>query len=260
MDAQAPPTGSRGRTIAFRVVAGIFGAIVVISNIVFTVPVFTDESEKVHSFHVLGVFPMSTLLIGFPLIVLAIRPNDVVALRVAWAAVIGAVIASLIGEDVVAGSYFIAPVVLIVLTVLAPTRRELVRLGSPNIAMLCLALVAAIPAIVYAWDNARMMLQGDPMNDPTGHWKFHHWSGIGGAALGLVLAAAVVAFRDEQDRMWTWLVGLCVMLFGVVGIIYANDARYPSSIGTWWGVVTLFVGIAYIVVAEVSARSEASEP
>jgi hypothetical protein len=50
------------------------------------------------------------------------------------------------------------------------------------------------------------------------------------------------------------------MLFGVVGIIYANDARYPSSIGTWWGVVTLFVGIAYIVVAEVSARSEASEP
>ena len=260
MDAQLEPTVSRGRLIAFRVIAGIFGAVVVIANIAFTMPVFTDQSEKVHSFHDLGAFPASTFLIGFPLIVLAIRPNDVVALRVAWAAGIGAVIASLMGEDVISGSYYLAPIVLVVLTVLAPTRSQLVKLGSPNIAMLCLALIAAIPAIVYAWDNARMMLQGDPMNDPTGHWKYHHWSGIAGAALGLVLAAAVVAFRHEEDRMWTWLVGLSVMLFGVVGLLYADDVRYPSSIGAWWGVVTLFVGIAYIVVAEVSGRRETVAP
>jgi protein-S-isoprenylcysteine O-methyltransferase Ste14 len=65
----------------------------------------------------------------------------------------------------------------------------------------------------------------------------------------------VVSFRTEGDRMWTWIVGLSVMLFGVVGITYADDRLYPSSIGSLWGVLALFVGLAYLVVAEVSTRT-----
>jgi hypothetical protein len=122
--------------------------------------------------------------------------------------------------------------------------------------MLCLAILAAIPAIVYAWDNARIMLQGDPMHDVTGHWEFHHWSGIAGAALSLVLVGVVVAFRHRGDRLWVWMAGLSAMWFGAAGVIFADDVRYPSSVGTLWGILTLFVGLVYIVVGEVSARSE----
>jgi hypothetical protein len=258
MDAR-PEKSPRGTTIAFRIVAGLFAALWILSTLRFSIVVFTDEREKVHSFHSLGVFPTYVFLLGFALVILAIQPSDVVALRVAWAGTIGSVVASLIGQDFISGTYFVAPVVLIVLTILAPTRRELLRFGSPNVALLSLAIIAAIPVIVYTWDNARMMLLGDPVTDVTGHWEFHHWSGIGGAALGLVLSAAVVAFRTQGDRMWTWIVGLSVMIFGVVGIVYADAARYPSSIGSLWGVLALFGGLVYIVVAEVSGRPAAAE-
>jgi len=142
------------------------------------------------------------------------------------------------------------------LTVLAPTRNDLLRFGSPNVAMLSLAIVAAIPAIVFAWDNARIMLQGDPMNDMSGHWKYHHWSGVAASALGVVLAAIVVSFRSPGDRMWAWVVGFATMLFGLAGIIFSDAVRYPSSIGTLWGVGVFFVGLVYLVVAEVSSRAD----
>jgi len=254
MDAPSTRTAGRGRVIAFRIVAAIFGVILIISNAAFGLSSLFDDTQKVHSFHNLAPFFIYTLLVAVPLIVLAIRPTDVVALRVAWAVMIGAVIASLMGEDVISGSYFIGPVVLVILTVLAPMRGDLLRFGSPNVAMLCLAVIAAIPAIVYAWDNARIMLDGNPATDVTGHWKNHHWSGIAGVVLGLVVAAAVVAFRQRGDRMWVWLVGLSAMLLGLTGIAYSNDTLYPSSIGTLWGFGALFVGLVYIVVGEVTTR------
>ena len=230
---------------------------VIVSNIAFSVPQFFSETDKVHSFHDLASMPAFLILLGFALIVMALRPDDVVALRVAWAVALGMVIAGLIGQDFISGSYFFNVIVLIVLTVLAPTRNDLLRFGSPNLAMLSLAIVAAIPAIVFAWDNARIMLQGDPMNDMSGHWKYHHWSGVAASALGVVLAAIVVSFRSPGDRMWAWVVGFATMLFGLAGIIFSDAVRYPSSIGTLWGVGVFFVGLVYLVVAEVSSRADA---
>jgi hypothetical protein len=94
----------------------------------------------------------------------------------------------------------------------------------------------------------------------SGHWKNHHWSGIAGVALGLVLAAVAVTFRQHGDRLWVWMVGLSAMLLGLTGIVYADVVRYPSSIGTAWGVLTMFVGLVYIVVGEVGDRAAVGAP
>lgn len=255
MEETAPTTASRGRVLAFRIVAGVAGVLLGVANIFYGAAPIFDETQRVHSFHTLVPLWVYSLLVSVPLIVLAFVPEDVVALRVPWAVAIGTVIASLIGEDVVSGSYFVVPIILLVVTILAPTRGQLLRFGSPNIAMLSLAAIAAIPVMVYAWDNARRMLDMDPASDLSGHWKFHHWSGIAGAMLGLVLAAVIVAFRGRGDRLWPWMVGLAAMLVGVTGIVYADDVRYPSSIGTWWGVIALFAGIVYIAIAEISDRA-----
>jgi hypothetical protein len=252
----SPPTVSRGRLLAFRSIAGVFGLVVIVSGLVFTLPAFFSEQDKVHSFHDLASEPSLLVLIGFALVVMVLRPDDVVALRVAWAVALGTIVAGLLGHDLLSGTYYLTPVVLIVLTILAPTRSELVRFGAPNVAMLSLSILAAIPAIVFAWDNARIMLQGDPMTDMTGHWKYHHWSGVAASALGVVIAAAVVSFRTPGDRMWTWIVGMSAMMFGLAGIVFSDAVRYPSSIGALWGVLVLFVGLVYIVVAEVSSRAE----
>lgn len=257
MDTQTAPTVSRGRVLAFRIVAGVFGALTFLLTIGGDVSVLTTEKDKVHSFHLLGSLPVYVLLTSLPLVVLAIRPMDVVALRVAWGTAIGTTIAAIIGQDLFSGLFVIAPVVLLILTFLAPMRSELLRFGAPTIALLSLAVVGAIPALIYAWDNARIQLQMDPSMDMTGHWSGHHWSTIAGAALALVVVGAILAFRRPGDRMWIWSGGLAAMLFGLAGIIFSDDGRYPSSIGALWGVLVLFVGLVYIVVAEVSGGANA---
>jgi len=258
MDTQSAPTVSRGRVLAYRIIAGIFGVFIIISNLAFSVPQFFSATDKVHSFHDLASMPAFLILLGVALIVMMLRADDVVALRVAWAVALGTLIAGLIGHDFISGSYYLTLVGVAVLTVLAPARAELLRFGSPNVAMLSLAIVAAIPAIVFAWDNARIMLQMDPAMDMSGHWKYHHWTGVAGSALGVVLAAIAVSFRSPGDRLWTWVVGFATMLFGLAGIIFSDAVRYPSSIGTLWGVGVFFVGLVYIVVAEVSSSADAA--
>src|SRR5262245_27916945 len=134
MDTQTSPTVSRGRLLAFRIIAGVFGALTILLTVGGAIPVLTNEHDKVHSFHVMGALPVYVLLTGLPLVVLAIRPMDVVALRVAWATAIGSSIAAIFGQDLISGLFIIAPVVLVVLTILAPMRPELVRFGTPTIA------------------------------------------------------------------------------------------------------------------------------
>ncbi|HEV8087755.1 MAG TPA: hypothetical protein VGQ50_03700 [Actinomycetota bacterium] len=259
MDTHTAPTVSRGRVLAYRIIAGVVGLFFVVSSLAFSVPQFFSTTDKVHSFHDLATMPAFLVLLGFALIVMMLRPDDVVALRVAWAVALGAVIAGIIGHDLITDTLYPITVVAIgVLTILAPNRGKLLRFDSPNVAMLSLAIVAAIPAIVFAWDNARIMLQMDPAMDMSGHWKYHHWSGVAASALGVVLAAIVVSFRSPGDRMWTWVVGFATMLFGLAGIIFSDAVRYPSSIGTLWGVGVFFVGLVYIVVAEVSSSADAA--
>ena len=79
MDEQAPTAVGGPKVMAFRIIAGLFGVITVLAMIGSAIPVLTNDQDKVHSFHVLGVIPVYVLLAGLPLIVLALPPTDVVA-------------------------------------------------------------------------------------------------------------------------------------------------------------------------------------
>ena len=70
MSAEQTVTASHGRTLAFRILAGLFGAIAILSNVAFSISVFTDGAEKVHSFHDLGSFPSYGDLLGCAMVVL----------------------------------------------------------------------------------------------------------------------------------------------------------------------------------------------
>jgi hypothetical protein len=82
MSAEQTVTASHGRTLA-RILAGLFGAVAILSNVAFL-------DLGLHRTRRRFLLPTSgrsaTVLIGFMMVVLAIRPTDVVALRVAWAA------------------------------------------------------------------------------------------------------------------------------------------------------------------------------
>ena len=67
MDTQSAPTVSRGRVLAFRIVAGVFGALTFLLTMGGDVSVLTTEKDKVHSFHLLGSLPV--------FLTLTIRPD-----------------------------------------------------------------------------------------------------------------------------------------------------------------------------------------
>ena len=123
-DTTSAPTAGRGRVLAFRIVAGIFGALLILLNASFGLSPLFNEADKVHSFHQIGPLFFYTLLIGLPLIMLAIHPADVTALRVAWAAVLGPVIASFMGQDFLSGTYYLAPIGEVVRMALPPGERK----------------------------------------------------------------------------------------------------------------------------------------
>jgi len=60
--------------------------------------------------------------------------------------------------------------------------------------------------------------------------------------------------------MWIWAIGLATMLFGAAGVIFADEVRYPSTVGTLWGLLVVFAGLVAIAVAELADRARAEAP
>lgn len=251
----------RGSMVASRIVAGLFGALALISSVVYLVEPMTVEAERPHAFHVLASFAGGGLLVGLPLIALAIRPDQVVPLRVAWAATLGSVVAGFIGGDFVSGYYYALPLVMIVLTALSSARRALLEAGGLNVGMLAVAASAVVPAVLYAADNGSIMRECDIAHDVVGHCSMHHWTAVASSALGLVLVATVIAFRRRGDRIWVWMTGLAAVLFGLASVVYSDPDRYPSSVGAARGGLVILAGLAYVFAAEVVAvRRRPSSP
>jgi hypothetical protein len=249
----------RGRVVTFRVAAGLFGALALISNLLFMAEPLATEAERHHAFHVLASFAGGGLLVGLPLIALAIRPEQIVVpLRVAWAATLGSVVAGVIGADLVSGYYYVLPLVMFVLTALSPARRSLLRAGGPNVGMLAVAALAAVPAVLFATENGSIMRECDIGRDVVGHCSLHHWTAVASSALGIVLVAAILAFREPGDRFWVRTTGVAAVLFGLASVVFSDPSRYPSSVGATTGALVVAGGFAYVAVAEIVSRRHVS--
>ena len=247
----AVPRTSGGRTLAFRIIAGLFGSITLVFTLLFLVGSFTDETQSVHRFHNLGGAVGYGLLLPVPLLFCAWRPMQTAVFRLTWAVALASIVGGLVAGDFVSGTYFVAPIVFVILILLHPAREELFRFERPDAPELALALVAAVPLVVYAWNQADLMSLVDPSNDPTGHWEMHHWSGMAVTALSLVLAAALTAFGGRARRTAAWLVGVGGMLLGLGSLAYPD---LPSVFDTPWAVAALVWGAAYVVAGELLDR------
>jgi hypothetical protein len=64
----ATESTSRGRLTAFRVIAGIGGALATVSNVIFAIPSFVDEDKKIHVVHNIAGLSSFVLLMGVPLL------------------------------------------------------------------------------------------------------------------------------------------------------------------------------------------------
>ena len=246
------PDVSRGR-LAFRLVGWIFGVLTIGYSLflVLLSIVSSDLSNTIHRFHFLGGLAGGGL-IGVFSIALVMRPGWTSAFHVLVAQAIAWTIGGLMGGDFLTGFYISGPIGVIVLLLLHPDPRSLLRLpGHPSIALMTYAVIATMPAWIYAVTEAE--LQHGPAADP--HVQMHHWSGVAVAALSIAGAGIATSLRGVGWEFAGTAASIAAVLFGVAGLVFADYAGAPPSGWSWLAVAA---GIGFWLLVRVEAAREAS--
>ena len=255
MDTNIERSSGGASTIAFRVIA-ILGAILFVGFQLFFVvqSIFEIDGQEIHVVHNLTGFATTGLLAGVPMALLAWRPRQVALLRLVGASTLATVIGGILAGVLV--SYLLIGIAVgVLLIALSSDRAEVFRLDSPNLLLLAVTFICAIPAVVEAAQ------QGDLQGGRTSgdeHLEFLHYAGMCVGYLTLVLGAAWSAFPARAVRTARWLVGFGGGILAVAFLAYPDAV---SSIDTGWAVGLLFASIVYMAIGEVQAsRPPVDEP
>jgi hypothetical protein len=238
--------------LAFRIVGWLIG----VSTIVFWLisilwTLMADAPiDRSHRFHLVGGFAGAALIAVFS-IVFVMRPTWTAAWHVLVAQALAWLIGGLMGGDLVSGFYVTGAVGLVLLGVLHPNPRSLLRLpGHPNIALLTYALLCTIPAWIYAVENAN--LQHGPTSDP--HVELHHWSGLAVAALSIVGAALATSLRGEGWRVASAATAIAGVAFGIAGLVFSD---YPGAPVPSWSWLAVAAGLGFWILTRIESAREA---
>lgn len=247
-------TRSTSSSLAFRIVGWVLGVLTIGYSVFFIVDsiLSDDPGAQSHRFHNLGGFAGGGL-IGVFSILFVLRPDWTAVWHVLVAQAIAWTFGGLMGGDLVSGLLFIAPLGTVLLAILHPAPRSLLRLpGRPSVALLTYALLGTIPAWIYAVINAE--LQHGPATDP--HVEFHHWSGVAVSALAVGGAALATSLRGVGWQVTGVVTALAAVLFGVAGLVFADYAGAPDD--TAWSWLAIAAGIGFWILVRIEDAREAS--
>jgi hypothetical protein len=234
-----------GRRTAFRIVAGVLGVGGIALSVPFAIISFFDDAQAIHRLHNVAFSALYGVLLGVALLACARRPEtNVSSFFVAVASGLAGTIAGLASEDFISGTWFTAPIAIVVLWALHPRRSALLRPSGVDLATAVLALIALVPAIAFFLTESELQRTGSAA-DP--HWEFHHYSGMAAAALALPLCAFASSLRESGRRLGVWLVGISGVLLGG-GSLALSD--YAGAFDALWAWLALAWGIALIAVVE----------
>lgn len=250
-DVAVAPPHSKARRTTFIVLSVLFGLGLGIAGFGFLSLLgawFGAGGREEHRIHDLGYGAVAGLIIALPMILQAIRPERKPGVMQG----IAAAGLGFGGGYALGGTPLFALVPIAVVVALwwfHPSRGQGVRLsGRPQILLAALALLAAIPLAIYAFDQAAMQracVEGDQ------HCEEFHFAGMAALALALPLVGLVASFRTGGWRITARLVGAAALVFGLSGLLFPD---LLSSIGRVWGSVAIAGGVLFVAVAEWVAR------
>ena len=239
------------RRTTFRIVTVIFGAGLGLAGFGFLSLVggwVGAGGREEHRVHDLAYGAVAGLLIALPMLLQAVAPERKPALMQGIAAAgLGFGAGYALGD---APLFVLAPVVVVaILWWLHPARDQLASFGRPHPALLGLAVLAAIPLVVFALDQGelqRACAAGDQ------HCDEFHFAGMASLAFALPLVGVVASFRNPGWRILAWLAGAAAGVLGLSSLMFPD---LLSSLGTTWGAVALGGGIIFVAAAELVRRS-----
>jgi hypothetical protein len=214
---------------------------------------FGAGGREIHKVHDLAYGAQAGILFAAALVLQSVNPERKPAIMLTAAA---SGLANAVGYSL-GGNFFFGLVPFVVLGLLwwlHPARHELRLAGPVHPLMAGLAVLAAIPLVIYALDQAaiqRACLAGDP------HCDEFHYAGMAAIALAIPLAGLVASFSTRGWRISAWLAGLATAVFGLAAMLFPE---HTSSVGTTWGAVALGGAVLFVAIAELRARRVASLP
>jgi hypothetical protein len=80
---------------------------------------------------------------------------------------------------------------------------------------------------------------------------YGHWSAMGGFALAIAALAGLAAFGVPGWSLSAWSSGLAAMVYGIVSLVFPEDA---SAALPAWAILSIVWGVVFIVIGEVERR------
>jgi hypothetical protein len=234
----------RLRRFTFYALAGIFAAVLSLDFLHHLFD-FSDDGG-VHHIHV----AMHAVITGSMLLGIALQLRSparrVAALQMAFVfSIVTATVAALTGGIGVLPIAFI--VVGGVLSLLHPSKTQILRPGRVNRAMLVAAALAAPPVIGYALGQFHLQITGaEPIHSSQGHFAV-----MASVAVSLLLVVVVAAFGARGSRLPGWTAAIGAVVLGLLSIVGPADS---SSLGIGWGVAAIAGGIVVVGLIEWHAR------
>lgn len=242
---------SRGRRTTFIVLTAVFGTALGALGLFSMIAGWLGAGgREEHMVHDSGFGVGAAFLIAAPLLLQASRPERKLShMHAAALGLVGFGAGYALGGAVV---FLLGPLVIVALLWwLHPARDRLALSGRPQPLLAALAVLAAIPLVIYAIEQAEIQRA---CVRPTEHCEEFHYAGMAALALSLPLVGLAAAWGARGWRIVAWLVGAAATLFGLSGILLPDRA---SSVGRAWGMVAVGGGIAFVLVAEWVRRREA---
>jgi hypothetical protein len=208
---------------------------------------FVGADQEIHAVHNVVVTSLIVVLTVPALVVVARAPEtsapELLILAALTVAGVVAMALSLTPDP------FILPVLVLigVLWFLAPSHTGSVPAGSPSLPVLAFAIGAALLLGPYALDNAALQ-RSDTTSD---HARFFHWVEVAFYSFGIVVLAALGAWRPRGFRLATWCAGIALTMLGAASAVFPG---FASALAAPWSGVALVGGPAFIGLGERQAR------
>ena len=244
---------SKGRRTTFIVLTVLFGvgAGAAFGFLSLVSPWLGVEEREIHAVHDLTWGIHGGLLLAVPFLLQAVRPERKPALMLAVAL---AGLALAIGYAL-GGVWMFAPAPIVLSAILwwlHPAREAVAPSGRrPYPAMVAVAILAAVPLVVYALEKAALQRACPPTGNP--HCDEFHFASVAALAFAFPLTALAASFQTPGWRVVAWLTGVGAILFGFSGVLLEDRT---SSIGSTWGLVAIGGGVLFVAVAEWAGRGD----
>lgn len=130
-------------------------------------------------------------------------------------------------------------------------RAKFTPVARPSTALAGLAVLAAVPLLVYAVGQIGTQLGSGPGDE---HFEFGHWVIMAAVTLVPIAIAFVAAAKVSGWRVPLWTAGVMVAALGVGSLGLTAVSQFP----TLWALLAILWGAAFVAVGEREARRDAA--